>query len=104
MVNGGWGYSDKLGREQSLKARTHNRKYLLTNIKEKINDNQVVSNITYHRNLSNLKDTISFLHLLLIPGQEHQKVFHKVFIIGFRIAKNLKGILVRVQVPPLQKK
>ena len=46
---------------------------------------------------------MSFLHLLLTPDQEHQKVFHKVPIIGFRRAKSLKDILVRAKVPPLQK-
>ena len=60
-------------------------------------------NITYHPNFSNLKDIMSFLHLLLTPDQEHQKVFHKVPIIGFQRAKSLKDILVREKVPPVQK-
>ena len=46
---------------------------------------------------------MSFLHLLLTPDQEHQKVFHKVPIIGFRRAKNLKNFLVRAKVSPVQK-
>ena len=97
------GYSDKLVRQQILKARTHKRKDLLNNMKDKRNDYQLVFNITYHPNFSKLKDTMSFLHLLLTPDQEHQKVFHKVPIIGFRRAKSLKDILVRAKVPPLQK-
>ena len=44
-----------------------------------------------------------FLHLLLTPDQEHQKVFHKVPIISFRRAKSLKDILVKATVPSLQK-
>ena len=72
------GYSDKLVRQQILKARTHKRKDLLNNMKDKRNDYQLVFNITYHPNFSKLKDTMSFLHLLLKPDQEHQKVFHKV--------------------------
>ena len=36
---------------------------------------------------------MSFLHLLLTPDQEHQKVFHKIHIIGFQRVKNLKNIL-----------
>ena len=56
-------------------------------------------NITCHPNFSNLKDTMSFLHLLLTPDQEHEKVFHKVSIIGFRRVKSLKDILVRAKVP-----
>ena len=97
------GYSDKLVRQQILKARTHKRKDLLNNMKDKRNDYQLVFNITYHPNFSKLKDTMSFLHLLLTPDQEHQKVFHKVPIIGFRRPKSLKDILVRAKVPPLQK-
>ena len=60
-------------------------------------------NITYHSNFSNLKDTMSFQHLLLAPDQEHQKVFHKVPIIGFRTAKSLKDTLVAAKVPQFQK-
>ena len=94
MVKGA-GYSDKLVRQQILKARTHKRKDLLNNMKDKRNDYQLVFNIMYHPNFSKLKDTMPFLHLLLTPDQEHQKVFHKVPIIGFRRAKSLKDILVR---------
>ena len=57
----------------------------------------------YHPNFSQLKHTMSFLYLLLTPDQAHQKVFHKVPIIGFRRAKSLKDILVRAKVPLLQK-
>ena len=46
---------------------------------------------------------MSFLHLLLTPNQEHQKVFHKVPIIGFRRAKSSKDILVRAKSSPIQK-
>ena len=46
---------------------------------------------------------MSFLHLLLAPDQEHQQVFYKVPIIGFRRAKSLKDILVRAKVPPVLK-
>ena len=60
-------------------------------------------NINYHPNFSDLKDTMSFLYLLLTPDQEHQKVFHNVPIIGYRRAKSLKDILVRVKIPPVQK-
>ena len=72
-------------------------------MKDKRNDYQVVFNITYHPNFSKLKDTMSFLHLLLTPDQEYQKVFDKVPIIGFRRAKSLKDILLRAKVPPLHK-
>ena len=97
------GYSDKLVRQQILKARTHKRKDLLNNMKDKRNDYQLVFNITYHPNFSKLKDTMSLLHLLFTPDQEHQNVFHKVAIIGFRRGKSLKDILVRAKVPHFKK-
>ena len=97
------GYSDKLVRQQILKARKQKRKDLLDNMKDKINYYKLVFNITYHPNFSNLKDTMSFLHLLLTLDQEHQQVFHKVPIIGFRRAKSLKDILVRTKVSPVLK-
>ena len=50
----------------------------------KRNDYKLVLNITNYPNFFNLRDTMSFLHLLLIPDQEHQQVFGKVPIIVFR--------------------
>ena len=95
--------SDKLVRQHVLKTRKHKRKNFLNDIKDKRNDYQLVFYITYHPNFSNLKENMSFLHLLLTPDQEHQKVFHKVPVIRFRRAKSLKDILVRAKVPPVKK-
>ena len=75
---------------------------MLNDMKDKRNDYKLVFNITYRPNFTNLKDTMSFLLLLLTPDQEHQKVFHKIPIIGFRRAKILKDILVRARVSPVQ--
>ena len=72
-------------------------------MKDKRNYYELVFNITYHPNFSNLKDTMSFLHLSLTPDQEQQQVFNKVPIIAFRRAKSLKDILVRNNVPPVLK-
>ena len=52
-------------------------------MKDQRNDYKLVFNITYYTDFSDLKDTMSFLHLLLTPDQEHLQVFHKVPIIGF---------------------
>ena len=93
------GCSDKLVRQQVLKARKHKRKDLLNDIKDERNDCKLLFNITYHPNCSDLKDPMSYLHHLLTPDQEHQNVFHKVPIIGFRRMKSLKDILVRTKVP-----
>ena len=93
------GYSDKLVRQQNLKARTHKRKDLLNNMKDKINDYQLVFNITYHPNFSKLKDTMSFLHLLFTPDQKHQKVFHKIFLSESKFPhfKKMKGFVDHVK-------
>ena len=93
----------KLVRQQILKVCKHKRKSLLNDMKDKRNDLKLVFNIIYYPSFSNLKDNMSFLHLLLTPDQEHQKVFHKVPSIGFRRAKNLKDILVTAKVLPVQK-
>ena len=79
-------------RPQVLKARKHKRKNLLKDMKDERNDYKLVFNITYHPSFSDLNDTMSFLHLLLTPDQEHQKVFHKIPVIGFSRAKRLKDI------------
>ena len=83
------GYSDKLVRQQILWARKWKRKDLLNDMKDQRNDYKLVFNITYYTDFSNLKDTMSFLHLLLTPDQEHLQVFHKVPIIGFWRVKNI---------------
>ena len=70
-------------------------------MKYKRQDYELVFNITYHLIFSNLKDTISFLQMLLTPDLEHQKVFHKVHIISLEIAKSLKDIFVRAKVSPV---
>ena len=98
------GYSDKLVRQQILKARKLKRADLLNQSKERTDSKKFVFNITYHPTFSHLKDILSKIHLLLTPDKEHNKVFEKVPIIGFRRAKSLKDILVRAKVPSLEKK
>ena len=66
------------------------------------NDHELVFNITYHPNISNLKD-MTRIQILLTSDQDHQKVFPKVPIISFQKTKSLKGILVGAKVPPLKK-
>ena len=87
-----------------LKACKRKTKDLLNDMKDKRNDYKLVFNSTYNPNFSNLKDIMSFLHLLLTTDLEHQQVFYKVRIIGFGRAKNLKDILVRAKVAPVLKK
>ena len=102
-VGAGWEVYDLFMTIETIYTYIYEKNIYMNNMKDKSNDYQLVFNITHHPNFSKLKDTMSFLHLLLTPDQEHQKVFHKVPIIGFRRAKSLKDILVRAKVPPLQK-
>ena len=51
--------------------------------------------IILHPVFSKRKNVLSGMHLLLTPDREHGKVFKKVSVIVFRIAKSLKDILVR---------
>ena len=70
-------------------------------MKDKRNDYKLVFNIPYHPNFFNLKDTMSLLHLLLTPDQEHQQVFDNVPILVTEEWK--KDILVRAKVLPVLK-
>ena len=72
-------------------------------MKDTRSDYKLLFKITYHPNFSNLKDTRSFLHMLLTPDQKSQKVLTKVPTIGFRRAKISKDILVRARAPTAQK-
>ena len=97
-------FSDKLVREQILKARKFSRSEVLNKRKSVGNNNRFVSNIAYHPVLSKLKNVLSEIHLLLTPEKEHGKVFERISIVGFRRPKSMKDILVRAKVSPLEKK
>ena len=98
------GYNDKLERGQILKARKYLRSEVLNKRKRVGNKSNFVFNITCHPVFSKLENLLSEIYLLLTPDREHQKVFEKVPIIGFRRAKCLKDIFVRAKVAPLEKK
>ena len=59
-------------------------------------ENKVTFNITYYLSFQNTKTISEKLQILLAPDMEHQKVFPKVPIVGFRNVKSLKDHLVRV--------
>ena len=99
-----WGYSDKLVRGQILNARKCLRSEVWNKQKSVGSNNKFVFNITHHQLLSKLKNVLSDIHLPLTPDREHGKVFERIPIVGFRIAKSLKSILVRVRVASLEKK
>ena len=94
------GYSEKSVREQILKARKLSRSEVLNKRKSVGNNNRFVFNITYHPARSKLIwNTLTFN-----TWQKNGKVFERIPIVGLRRAKNLKDILVRAKVAPLEKK
>ena len=86
-------------RKQILQARKVKRAKALNNHKSRENPNEPVLNITYYPVFAKLKDILSYIHLLLTPDKEHQKVFKDIPLIGFRRGKSLKDILVRAKIP-----
>ena len=93
------GYSNRLVRQQILKARKFKRADLLHEKDREKRDPKVVLNLTYHPALSGLRKILSNIHILLTPNIDHKKVFEDVPIIGFKNGKSLKDILVRAKLP-----
>ena len=70
----------------------------------KENEDELVFGIMYHSSLAQLKIKMTRIHLLLTPNNKHNNVFRDVPFIGFRRAKGLKDILVRVKTPQIKSK
>ena len=96
------GYSDKMVRNQILKARKFNRNDLLDNEKTKKPAPNLIINITYHPAFSRIRDLLSKIHILLTPNEEHRKIFYGTPVVGFKRGKSLKDILVRAKVPEVK--
>ena len=63
--------------------------------------NKFIFNITYHPAFARIKDTLSKIHLLLTPNEEHRNVFPAVTLIGFRRGKSLQEMLVCAKLPEI---
>ena len=98
------GYSEKLVRDQILKARKFDRMELLNRAPKENKPAPLTFNITYHPAFSRLKSILEKIHLLLTPDAEHRRVFPDTPIVGFRKGKSLKDLLVRAKVPNTQTK
>ena len=59
--------------------------------------------MTYYLLFKGVRQILKDLHLLLIVGQAHGRVFSDVPIIGFKNAKGLKDHLVRAALPQLDR-
>ena len=96
------GYSDKLIRQEILKARKPKRDDLLFREQKdkKSRGRKLVFNLTYHPAFSQIKNILRDIHVLLTwANEEHKKVFSDIPIVGFRRAKSLKDYLVRAKLP-----
>ena len=95
------GYSERVVRQEILKARKIPRNELLEKERNHPEENKLTFNITYYPAFQNTKTILEELQILLAPDKEHQKVFPKVPIAGFRNGKSLKDHLLRASFPNL---
>ena len=95
------GYSERVVRQEILKARKIPRNELLEKEHNHPEENKLTFNITYYPAFQNTKTILEELQILLAPDDEHQKVFPNVPIVGFRNGKSLKDHLVRASIPIL---
>ena len=95
------GYSERVVRQEILKARKIPRNELLQKEHNHPEENKLALNITYYPAFQNTKTILEELQILLAPDIEHQKVFPNVPIVGFRNGKSLKDHLARASLPIL---
>ena len=95
------GYSERVVRQEILRARKIPRNELLEKERNHPEENKLTFNITYYPAFQNIKTILEELQILLAPDKEHQKVFPNVPIVGFRNGKCLKDHLVRASLPIL---
>ena len=96
------GYSDKMVRNEILRARKFNRNDLLDKEKTERSPPDLVLNITYHPAFSRLKHVLSNIHVLLTPNEEHRNTFCNIPVVGFKKGRSLKDLLVRAKLPELK--
>ena len=89
------GYSERVVRQEILKARTIPRNELLETGRNHQEENKLTFNITYYPGFRNTKTILEDLQILLAPDKEYQKMFPNVLILGFRNGESLKDHLVR---------
>ena len=95
------GCSERVVRQEILKARKIPRNELLEMERNHPEENKLTFNITYYPVFENTKTILEELQILLAPDKEHQKAFPKVSIVGLRNRKCLKDHLVRASLPIL---
>ena len=96
------GYSDKMVRQQILRARKFGRNELLNKERNSTSENKLVLNITYHP-ASRVKEVLTNIHVLLTHNEEHRNLFTQIPLVGFKRGKSLKDLLVRAKLPKINK-
>ena len=91
------GYSDRLVRQQVLKARKFKRSDLFDERPKERGESKLTLNITYHPAYVRLRKVLSHIHLLLTHNEEHRNVFPNVPVVGFKRGKSLQDILVNAK-------
>ena len=88
-------------RKKILRARTIPRDNLLKKVNNQEKQNKTTFNKTYDPIFRDLTMILEELHVILASGDGHKKVFPVTSMIGFKINKNLKALLVRSRLPDL---
>ena len=81
------GYNEKIIRKQRLRAPEHSRNDLLEREKQHMSEQKLTFNITYYPTFQNVRAIMKELHILLTPNKKYEKVFPKVPVRGFRMAR-----------------
>ena len=88
-------------RKEILRGTGIPRDALLEKVDDQEKQNKIIFNITYHLVFRDVRKILKELRVVLASDDGHKKVFPDVPMIGFKINKNLKGHLVRSQLPDL---
>lgn len=97
------GCSEKIVREEILKARASPRKTISNKEKVLKRDDRVTFNIKYyHPIFKNIKNVLEDSDILIAPDEQLKKVFAGISTIDFKKGKSLKDHLVRSCLPKLE--
>ena len=97
------GYSEKMVREEMLRARAVPRDALLEKVNNQVKQNKIIFSITYYSVFRDVRKILKELHVILASEDEHEKAFPNVPMIDFKNNKNLKAHLLRLHLPDLDK-
>ena len=93
------GYSERMVRTQILKARDESRDRLLEQGNTRTSESKLTFNFTFYPPFQHVRSILQELQMLLVPDQNHKKVFLGVPIMGFRNGNSLKDCLVIAVLP-----